>query len=446
MPPPTLGLAAAELMNPMFDEAAMAKRAAELDEKRKERASQMKRGPGVAALVQAALQRAQTVPRSEKKEEEPKNAGKKAKLNVQEVDDDSDAEEAVEKRKQLREQEERERRLNELETETKAREKAERQAQEAQERERVERLARERRERLRQEEAEAETALQKREAETRDERIKASVEAAKRQQAERAAAKAAQEAIDNNLYSDMPQPSVESEQKMNEARAAAAEREKKNNLTNLPPEDRTKVVFLDVDGVLRPARAGGFDTLSVDGDARVDTSDFFPSAMKSLRHIIERTGAVIVLSSEWRRGEALCVALGEVFEKNRLRPWASATTSKLELEPGSDPVRQFADRRAREIAAWLDAHGKDVSGWAVLDDINIAIADESKKSQAKKARQEKDAISPHLVQTWPLCGLTMGNAKTAVRILNGEMINKVVVERPVAPTPSGMATPMPGKK
>merc|ERR1719229_1028971 len=27
----------------------------------------------------------------------------------------------------------------------------------------------------------------------------------------------------------------------------------------------------------------------------------------------------------------------------------------------------------------------------------------------------------------------MGNAKTAVRILNGEMINKVVVERPVAP-------------
>merc|ERR1712232_829625 len=97
-------------------------------------------------------------------------------------------------------------------------------------------------------------------------------------------------------------------------------------------------------------------------------------------------------------------------------------------------------RRAREIGKWLQEQEKDMNGWVVLDDINIAIVDETKKSQNKK-----DTLGPHLVQTWPLCGLTMGNAKTAVRILNGEMINKVVVERPVAPAPSGLATPMPGK-
>merc|ERR1712187_940293 len=89
-----------------------------------------------------------------------------------------------------------------------------------------------------------------------------------------------------------------------------------------------------------------------------------------------------------------------------------------------------------EISAWLQEQDKKVSGWVVLDDINIAIVDEAKKKETKK-----DAIAPHLVQTWPLCGLTMGNSNTAVRIFNGEMINKVVVERQIGP---GAATPMPG--
>merc|ERR1712232_1505516 len=151
--------------------------------------------------------------------------------------------------------------------------------------------------------AEAEKALQKKEAETRDQRIKASVEAAKKQQAEREK-KAMKDAhgTTDSLYANMPQPDLEDELKINEARMKeAALREAKANFAGLPPEDRSKVVFLDVDGVLRPARAGGFDILSVDGDAatRIDTSDFFPSAVKALRHIIERTGAIVVLSSEW---------------------------------------------------------------------------------------------------------------------------------------------------
>merc|ERR1712232_1036920 len=117
------------------------------------------------------------------------------------------------------------------------------------------------------------------------------------------------------------------------------------------------------------------------------------------------------------------------------------TTTALQLDGSADPLRSFADRRAREITEWLKEHEKEVNGWVVLDDINITLADESKKSVVIA----KGTMGSRLVQTWPLCGLTMGNAKTAVRILNGEMINKVVVERPVAPAPSGLATPMPGK-
>jgi len=81
---------------------------------------------------------------------------------------------------------------------------------------------------------------------------------------------------------------------------------------------RSSSIFLDVDGVLRPARAGGFDIVGAgtDGEtARTDTSDFFPSAVKALRHIVERTGAIIVLSSEWRRNEGLRSALTEILEK-----------------------------------------------------------------------------------------------------------------------------------
>lgn len=412
---------------PVYDPVAEAKKKAEIAAAREARSKQLKRGPGVAALVQGALKRALTQPAVNKKPEDERpqksaEAGKDRKKNApQQVDDESDVESEETIRKKKEEQEKIE-----------AQKRKEKEELEAKERERKEREARERREQAKREAAEAEQALQ-REAETRESRIKASVEAAKKQQAERAALKAAQEAATaDNLYANMPQPNLE-DMAANEARKEeAVQREKDNkNMSTLPPEDRSKVLFLDVDGVLRPARAGGFDIQAVDGDAvqNVDTSDFFPSAVKALRHIIERTSAKIVLSSEWRRSDALCNALSDVFVKNKVRAWSSKTVGTLNLESGADPVRSFAERRAREITNWLQEHEREVSGWVVLDDINLGVADEARKAQAKP-------MQPHLVQTWPLCGLTMGNAKTAVRILNGEMINKVVVERPVAPVGS----------
>jgi len=418
--------AAAAAAAAAVDPVAEAKRHRELAAARAERAKQLKRGPGVAALVQGALKRAQTQPIVTKKSDADRYEDLTSDRVAERVDDDSESESEDAIRKKREEA-----------AKVEARKRKEQAEREAQERERVEREARERREQAKREAAEAERALQKKEAETREQRIKASVEAAKKQQAERSAAKAAKDAVDS-LYANMPQPNLEDEAALNQARMMeAVVREKANSLTNLPPEDRSKVVFLDVDGVLRPARAGGFDILSIDGDAavRVDTSDFFPSAMKALRHIIERTGAVVVLSSEWRRSDALRLALTDIFEKNRMRLWAFVTTTALELEPGPDPVRQFAERRAREVTQWLNEHEGDVSGWVVLDDINLAIADEAKKPSTK-------SMASRLVQTWPLCGLTMGNAKTAVRILNGEMINKVVVERPTTAS-GGLSTPMP---
>lgn len=423
---PGLGAAApAPVFEPVDPEAEL-RRKAELMAARAERAKQLKRGPGVAALVQGALKKVQTFPTTttrtfvERKPDEVRRP-------VQVPEDSDEDEDPVERQK-------------------KEKEAAEARQNEAERRDKEEKEARERRAQAQREAAEAEKALQAKEAETRDQRIKASVEAAKKQQAERSAATARQQAAGgSNLYGEMPEAAPEDEGKKAARIKEQMLREKVANFAGLPQEDKGKVVFLDIDGVLRPARAGGCDILAVDAEAatRVDTSDFFPSALKAVRHIIERTGATIVLTSEWRRSEALCSALGEVFEKNRMRPWGSATCTTLELESGSDPVKSFAERRAKEVSQWLTENEAGVKGWVVLDDVNLSVADENKNKVTK-------TLGPRLVQTWPLCGLTMGNAKTAVRLLNGEMINKVVVERPIAPGGGlfggggGAATPMPG--
>ncbi|CAE8596731.1 unnamed protein product [Polarella glacialis] len=406
-----LAAMAAAAAAPVVDPEVEKQKQEELKAARAERSKQLKRGPGVAALVQGALKRAQEAPSVPKKEDEVSKGGKET---------------SGEKHVKSEKEERKRRKLEETEkadAEKMQAEEKKRKDQEAKlslEKKKSEKEAGERRERAKRDAAEAEKVLEKKEAETRDQRVKASVEAAKKLQA----AKKQQDA--ENLYGDMPQPNPE-EAAATEAQMSkdAAVGTKASNL-ELPPEDQSKVVFLDVDGVLRPARAGTFDMASdADAAAKPDTSDFFPGALKALRHIIERTSAMVVLSSEWRRSETCLAALSGVFDKNRLRMWSS-TTNQSKLGSGQDALRLFAERRAREISGWLDEHN-DVNGWVVLDDVNLSIADEAKKASTK-------ALGPHLVQTLPLCGLTMGNAKTAVRLLNGALINKVVVERPVAPS------------
>mmetsp|Transcript_42901 Transcript_42901/g.98432 ORF Transcript_42901/g.98432 Transcript_42901/m.98432 type:complete len:638 (-) Transcript_42901:109-2022(-) len=410
----------------------------EAAEAREKRQAQLKRGPGVAALVQGALKRAQTM--AKEKEEE------------RELDEEKHALEKLEQEQQERDRKRKEEKARERDQALEAKKKpeippevvkAEQERKEREAREKAEREARESAERARREAEEAD-ARAKQEQATRDARVRAGVETAKRQQAARQAAQK------DGLYGDMPD--IGKDDELAEKRAREALQLQRNINLSLPSEDKSKIVFLDIDGVLRPARAGGFDILATE-TVNPDTTDFFPAAMNALRHIIERTGAVIVLSSEWRRTETLQDAIDQVLERHRLRPCYSATTTKVaeaKETPGGDPVRTFAERRAREISAWLRQHDQEVKGWVVLDDINLALADEDKRPSS----EERKMMGSKLVQTWPLCGLTMGNAKTAVRILNGEMIHKVLVERPKAPgggiaqasasAPSGTSTPLPG--
>lgn len=146
----------------------------------------------------------------------------------------------------------------------------------------------------------------------------------------------------------------------------------------LPPEDKTRVIFLDVDGVILPS--GSVETIILDGVAlpvwdKIKESDFGSAAMGSLRSIVERTGAMIVLSSEWRRTETLRSSIQAVLRSHDLqfRDWTPVLQPKPEIQK-NHPVLAWCERRAREVGIWLKEH-REVTAWVALDDLDFSLAD-----------------------------------------------------------------------
>lgn len=144
-----------------------------------------------------------------------------------------------------------------------------------------------------------------------------------------------------------------------------------------------KYVLLDIDGVLtsaahtlrcirehRPPNPSGMDWLD-------------PSCVEALRHIVEATGASVVISSSWR--ELGTERLREVFRESGVPVVPEDTT----------PVWILVKRDA--LAAWIAAHPQD--GYVVLDDADQRLG-----------RQ---------VRTDPETGLTMQDAEKAIKILLG---------------------------
>lgn len=149
----------------------------------------------------------------------------------------------------------------------------------------------------------------------------------------------------------------------------------------------TKVLFLDIDGVLNSRRTviatGGYPhSFEPSCRARFDWV-----AVRMIRELCEKEGASIVLSSSWRHG------------KNSVHECANG----LDL-PIFDKTPDLPGVRGEEIQDWLNRH-PEVTHYAIVDDNSDMLG-----SQAD-----------HFVQTSEEDGLSFSDYVALGRILRGEL-------------------------
>lgn len=202
-------------------------------------------------------------------------------------------------------------------------------------------------------------------------------------------------------------------------------------LPPLPPTDSSKAIFLDIDGVMRPMGGGAFDCMMLGEEVilKPDTADFIPSAILAVRHIIQNTGAALVLSSEWRRNDVMKNAVNQILREYEMPSLASWTPTDIATENHKlgydllsddiEPETTFCMKRAREISDWL-RRNRAVKHWVMLDPFNMSLADEY--NQAHRVKDGLQKMGDRLVKTQYKIGFTMKGAKAAVRVLNGEKL------------------------
>lgn len=208
-----------------------------------------------------------------------------------------------------------------------------------------------------------------------------------------------------DLYGDLPPPTN------NVARQATQQQQQRK----MPP-DPSKVVFLDVDGVLRPAAPGGSATIFVDGDVVPFAgagSDFLPSALRALKWLVYETGARIILSTEWRRHEPLFQSVNTALRQQGLaecRP-EDITPMHANLNTTQEQaglIRDFAIRRVHEINEWLEKH-KEVTNWTAIDDIDLKLC--------KDLPKNCEDLKKRFLLTDAQAGFSMTNAELCKKML-----------------------------
>lgn len=153
--------------------------------------------------------------------------------------------------------------------------------------------------------------------------------------------------------------------------------------------ERSKIIFLDIDGVLNPH----------DFNEVAQSSSICRGCVAHFNRLIEETGAKVVLSSAWRYmiyGSAMDFKGFEYLLRTH------GVTSKLEII--SVTCRdELLPAREEQVRHWLrvNAHRFPDPDFVILDDMAFGF---------------REAGLP-LVQTDSKTGLTAANAEEAIRLL-----------------------------
>ena len=157
-----------------------------------------------------------------------------------------------------------------------------------------------------------------------------------------------------------------------------------------------KIIFLDIDGML--------NTKHWDKNAVIDKYGYAydPAAISNLKMILDETGAEIVISSSWK-----CMGLAKLQEmwSDRKLPGKvvdvtpNSVGDEFLLHANLDNMDLLAIR-GQEIKEWLMLHGKDVSNYVILDDMNDILQEQM----------------PYFVWIDPDVDITKENAKQAIMI------------------------------
>lgn len=163
-----------------------------------------------------------------------------------------------------------------------------------------------------------------------------------------------------------------------------------------------KVIFLDIDGVLNTQ--DWHSRMTKDTPRDEFGWEFDPVAVENLAHIINETGASIVISSSWK-----FLGMAKLREMWKIR---NLPGTLLDITPNtvSDEVLLNANLdemelgvcRGNEIKEWLSRHEGEVSNYVIIDDFDDLLSEQE----------------DHVVLTDTLIGITEYDAAKAVKILN----------------------------
>ena len=163
-----------------------------------------------------------------------------------------------------------------------------------------------------------------------------------------------------------------------------------------------KIIFLDIDGVLNTTY--WYNQMSMSTPKDKYGYAFDPNAVANLKRIIDETGADIVISSSWK---SLGLTELENMWQERCLPGTvlgitpNSVSDELLLNADLDNMELF-HIRGEEIKEWLSRHGKNISNYVIIDDVDNMLPEQQK----------------YFIQTNPEMGITEDIALLAIKTLN----------------------------